>query len=46
VADEPAAAKRAVPQRQRLAQKADHPMLRRANELFDARLLRIDEPPQ
>jgi DNA polymerase III subunit gamma/tau len=38
------AARRSVAQRQRLAEKADHPLIRRASELFDAQLLRIEEP--
>jgi DNA polymerase III subunit gamma/tau len=44
--DEPAeaAARRPVPQRQRMAEKADHPMIRRATELFDAHLVHLDEP--
>ena len=43
--DEPrAAAKRAVPQRQRMAEVAEQPMVRRAAELFDARVVRIEEP--
>ncbi len=45
--DEPAAAgstRRAVPHRQRMAEKAEHPLVRRASELFDARLVRIEEP--
>jgi DNA polymerase-3 subunit gamma/tau len=48
VPDEPsaAAARRVVPQRQRMAEKAEHPMIRRATELFDARLMRIEEPPE
>jgi DNA polymerase-3 subunit gamma/tau len=45
VPDEPAAARRAVPQRQRMAEKAEHPMIRRAAELFDARVVRIEDPP-
>lgn len=46
VADEPpaAGARRAVGHRQRMAEKADHPMIRRAAELFEARLLSVDEP--
>jgi DNA polymerase III subunit gamma/tau len=44
--DKPAApaAQRPVPHRQRLAEKAEHPLVRRAIELFDAQLLRIEEP--
>jgi DNA polymerase-3 subunit gamma/tau len=38
------APRRAVPQRQRMAEKAEHPLIRRAGELFDARLVRIEEP--
>jgi hypothetical protein len=47
VANEPTAARtprRAVPHRQRNAEKAEHPLVRRATELFDARLVRIEEP--
>jgi DNA polymerase-3 subunit gamma/tau len=47
LADEPTASggpRRAVPQRQRMAEKAEHPLVRRATELFDARLVRIEEP--
>jgi DNA polymerase-3 subunit gamma/tau len=40
----PDAMRRAVPQRQRLAEKAEHPMIRRAGELFDAHPVRIEEP--
>ncbi len=46
LADEPAAedaAQRAVPQRQRMAEVAEHPLVRRAGELFDARLVRVEE---
>jgi DNA polymerase-3 subunit gamma/tau len=39
------AARHTVPHRQRMAEKAEHPMIRRATELFDARLVRIEEPP-
>ncbi len=45
--DQPTAAapaRRGVPNRQRMAEKAEHPMVKRATELFDARLLRIEEP--
>ncbi len=38
------AGRRGVPHRQRLAEKAEHPMIRRAEELFDARLVRVEEP--
>ena len=38
--------RRIVPHRQRLAEKAEHPMIRRASELFDARLVRIEEPDE
>ncbi len=38
------AAKRAVPHRQRLAEVSEHAMVRRATELFDARVVRIEEP--
>ena len=46
VPDEQAAAepRRPVPQRQRMAEKAEHPLIRRATELFDAHLVRIEEP--
>jgi DNA polymerase III subunit gamma/tau len=46
VPDEPqeAAPRRAAGHRQRTAENAEHPMIRRAVELFDARLVRIDEP--
>ncbi|MEX0676192.1 MAG: DNA polymerase III subunit gamma/tau [Pirellulales bacterium] len=46
IADEPseASAGRAIGQRQRMAEKAEHPMIRRAAELFDARLVRIEGP--
>ncbi|MEX0977492.1 MAG: hypothetical protein WDZ48_01485, partial [Pirellulales bacterium] len=46
VPDEPSAAepRRPVPQRQRMAEKAEHPLIRRATELFDAHLVRIEEP--
>jgi len=45
--DEPAAAapaQRKAPHRQRMAEKAEHPLVRRATELFDATLVRIEEP--
>ncbi len=45
--DEPSAeapSPRPVPQRQRRAEIAEHPMVRRATELFDARVTRIEEP--
>jgi DNA polymerase III subunit gamma/tau len=38
------AAKRAVPHRQRMAEVAENAMVRRATELFDARVVRIEEP--
>ncbi len=38
------AARRGPGNRQRLAEKAEHPLVRRATELFDARLVRIEEP--
>jgi DNA polymerase-3 subunit gamma/tau len=46
VADEPSPGgpRRAVPQRMRMAEKAEHPMVRKATELFDAHLVRIEEP--
>ncbi|REK10307.1 MAG: DNA polymerase III subunit gamma/tau [Planctomycetota bacterium] len=46
-ADEPSAARqksRPVGHRQRLAEMAEHPMVRKATELFDARLVNIEEP--
>jgi hypothetical protein len=45
--EEPLAApagRRGPGNRQRLAEKAEHPLVRRATELFDARLVRIEEP--
>jgi DNA polymerase-3 subunit gamma/tau len=45
--DEPAAEKpvsRPAGNRQRMAEKAEHPMIRRASELFDATPVRIEEP--
>ncbi|HEV3137669.1 MAG TPA: hypothetical protein VGZ26_07185, partial [Pirellulales bacterium] len=44
--DKPAgpAVRRPLDYRQRLAEKAEHPLVRRATELFDAQLLRIEEP--
>ncbi len=46
IPDEPREADpgRAVSHRQRMAENAEHPMIRRAVELFDARLLHIKEP--
>ncbi len=38
------ATRRGPGNRQRLAEKAEHPLVRRASELFDARLVRIEEP--
>ncbi|MBI3838116.1 MAG: DNA polymerase III subunit gamma/tau [Planctomycetia bacterium] len=38
------AARRPMAHRQRLAAKAEHPLVRRARELFDAQLVRIEEP--
>jgi DNA polymerase-3 subunit gamma/tau len=40
-ADEPAAAERRSP-RQQMAEVAEHPLVRRAAELFDAQLVRVD----
>jgi DNA polymerase-3 subunit gamma/tau len=40
------AVRRGVPNRQRLAEKAEHPLVRRAGELFDARVVRVEEPVQ
>jgi hypothetical protein len=44
--DEPseAAAPKAQSAARRRADKAEHPLVRRATELFDARLVRVDEP--
>jgi DNA polymerase-3 subunit gamma/tau len=36
--------RRPVGHRQRLAEKSEHPLVRRASELFDARVVRIEEP--
>jgi DNA polymerase-3 subunit gamma/tau len=47
IADAPQAAspqRRAVPQRQRVAEVSEHPMIKRATELFDARVTRLEEP--
>jgi hypothetical protein len=47
VADAPQAVtpqRRAVPQRQRVAEVSEHPMIKRATELFDARVTRLEEP--
>ncbi len=47
VADDPAAtdtAGRRTPQRQRMAELSEHPMVRRASELFDAVLIRVEDP--
>jgi hypothetical protein len=33
-----------VSPRQRMAERAEHPLVRRATELFDARLVRVEEP--
>jgi DNA polymerase-3 subunit gamma/tau len=41
--DEPVAA-RGVGRRQRLAEVTEHPLVRRATELFDAHVVRVDEP--
>ena len=38
--------KAAVAPRQRMAEKADHPLVRRAGELFDARLVRVETPDE
>jgi len=38
--------KAAVAPRQRMAEKADHPLVRRAGELFDARLVRVESPDE
>jgi DNA polymerase III subunit gamma/tau len=37
-------ARRGVSERQRMAQRAEHPMVRRAIELFDAQVVRVEEP--
>jgi DNA polymerase-3 subunit gamma/tau len=45
--DEPAAGQPArgpAAQRQRMVEKAEHPLVRRASELFDARVVRVEEP--
>jgi DNA polymerase-3 subunit gamma/tau len=46
IADPPAAPvrERAVAERERLAETSQHPLVRRACELFEARVLRTDEP--
>jgi len=48
IADEPqqaaAQARRAVPQRQRVAELKEHAMVRRATELFDAQIVRVEDP--
>ncbi len=40
------AAQRPVPQRQRMAKIGEHPFVRRATELFEARVVRVDEPTE
>jgi DNA polymerase-3 subunit gamma/tau len=35
---------KAVSMRQRIAEKSQHPLVRRATELFDATVMRVDEP--
>ena len=40
------AVRRGMGQRQRLAEKAEHPLVRRAGELFDARVVRVEEAAQ
>jgi hypothetical protein len=35
----------AAPYRQRMAETAEHPLVRRASELFAARVVRVEEPP-
>jgi DNA polymerase-3 subunit gamma/tau len=45
VAQEPVAAVRAVSPHQRLMEVAEHPMVRRASELFGAQPVRVDEGP-
>jgi hypothetical protein len=44
-AQEPVAAVRVASPHQRLMEVADHPMVRRAGELFGAQPVRVDEPP-
>jgi len=48
IADEPqqavAQARRAAPQRQRVAELKEHAMVRRATELFDAQIVRVEDP--
>ena len=39
-----AAPRRMPSNRQRMAEKSEHPMVRRASELFDAELVRVEEP--
>ncbi len=42
---QPGAPERAVSPQQRLLEISRHPMIRRAAELFDAKPIRVDEPP-
>ncbi len=48
IADEPhqaaAQVRRAAPQRQRVAELKEHAMVRRATELFDAQIVRVEDP--
>lgn len=48
LADEPqqavAQSRRAAPQRQRVAELKEHAMVRRATELFDAQIVRVEDP--
>ena len=37
--------KKAAPARQRMTEKSDHPWVKRAGELFDARVVWMEEPP-
>jgi hypothetical protein len=43
---EPGAPARTVSPQQRLLEISRHPMIRRAAELFDAKPIRVDEPPE
>jgi hypothetical protein len=41
-----AAPRAGVSNRQRMAERAEHPLVRRAAELFDAHMVRVDQPDQ
>jgi len=43
---EPSSPTRAVSPQQRIMEISRHPMIRRAEELFDAKPIRVDEPPE